>query len=183
MSDSPKTTHRHLPEQGKVYIGGIDKGDGALVGSYIEEAASKFKGKGPIQVHINSGGGNVLEGFQIIDTIRHLEREVMTIAHGQICSMAIPVLASGDKRYASSTTLFMTHEYSNSFDNKSVSIIEARMDATLKWQEFYAEFMAERTGKTKAFWKKIMKTVDHWFDAEKALEYGLIHEIRTPKKG
>ncbi len=39
------------------------------------------------------------------------------------------------------------------------------------------QFLAERTTKPYSFWASTGKHVDHHFDAEQALEYGLIDEI------
>lgn len=66
----------------------------------------------PIYIYINSPGGEIDDGFAIVDCIRNCKSTVYTIAQGEACSMGAMVLLAGDYRYASSHSTIMFHEAS-----------------------------------------------------------------------
>lgn len=135
----------------------------------------------PIHIRLNSGGGEVTAGLSIIDRIQESTCEINIHASGQICSMAVLILAAGDFRTANHLTQFMHHEevYDNSgrhSQNKGFVKFSERFDDMLcKW-------LATRTEKDAKFWKTTGVGVDHWFTASEAETYGLIHEVITTGK-
>jgi len=66
----------------------------------------------PIFIYINSDGGNIYDGFSIIDCIRNCKSVIYTIVLGEACSMGAEILLAGDYRYASSNSTIMFHEVS-----------------------------------------------------------------------
>lgn len=130
----------------------------------------------PITIRLNSGGGQVTSGLSIMDRIQESPCEIHIHASGQVCSMAILILAAGDFRTANTLTQFMHHEevYDSSgrhSQNKGFVKFSDRFDDMLcKWLE-------TRTDKDAKFWKTTGVGVDHWFTAQEALSYGLIHEV------
>ena len=68
----------------------------------------------PINLMINSPGGDIYEMFGIIDYIESLDVKVNTICRGRAMSAAALVLASGTgQRVASKRTTIMLHEGSS----------------------------------------------------------------------
>ncbi|NBX85790.1 MAG: hypothetical protein EBQ80_00870 [Proteobacteria bacterium] len=141
-----------------------------------------MKRKGPLTVFVNCVGGLVDEGFQVADTIRLLDRKVITVAQGRVNSMAVLIFAAGDERHATPLTTFMTHEYSSQYDRQGISQIGIRQENLQLQLKLYAQFMAERTGKTAAFWLERMKPLNHYFDVETAKKYGLVQKVVRGRK-
>jgi len=173
---------RFILKEGIDIVNRIISIDGSITQkSYIkfdrQLALLETTGVGPIDIYINSPGGDVYSMFAYIDRIQSSGCDINTIATGLVASAAIGILAAGDKRFATPHTSFMHHSSSygagfdrlSSHDNelKHVKDLEARI----------CKFLAKQTGSSYAFWKGTGKHIDHYFDAEKAKEVGLIHEI------
>lgn len=129
-----------------------------------------------INIRLNTPGGSVFAGNSMVDRILSSTCPIHIHAYGEISSMGIFILASGDTRSSSSLTAFLHHEDSYEVDgrhshNKNYIKFAERQDMVMcKW-------LSTRTKKDMTFWKKTGVEVDHWFTADQALEYGLIHEI------
>ena len=68
--------------------------------------------KKPIQMYINSPGGEVISGLQIYDTMKMIKAPVQTICTGMAASMAAVLLAGGEKgmRGALPNSSIMIHQ-------------------------------------------------------------------------
>ena len=64
----------------------------------------------PIQLILNSPGGNVYDGFAIIDAIEQSVTPIHMTILGQAQSMGFAIATCGTYRYASKRTTFMYHE-------------------------------------------------------------------------
>lgn len=134
-----------------------------------------------IEIIISSFGGCQYAMFAAYDMIRSLVCNVKTIACGKIMSAAPLILSAGDERYCYPTTQFMVHEAHYEIEgrhNNSVTTIEHYKDLTKLW----AEKMAERTLLSVKQWLNLTERTgrDKYFDANKALEYGLVDGILMP---
>lgn len=67
---------------------------------------------GKINVHINSYGGEVAEGFAIYSTLVNHPAKVVTYCDGFACSAASVVFMAGDERIMGDTSLLMIHNAS-----------------------------------------------------------------------
>lgn len=139
------------------------------------------KSNDPISIRLSSSGGNVAIGLSIIDRIENSDCEVHIHASGEICSMAIIILAAGDFRTCHPLTQFMHHE--ETYDspgrhsqNKSFVKFSERFD------EMLCKWLSNRTKRDAKFWKTTGVGIDHWFTADQAEEYGLIDEIVRVKR-
>jgi len=136
--------------------------------------------KKDIYLYINSGGGSVIDGLAIYDTIQHIDADVVTVCMGQAASMAAILLASGapGKRQALPSSRVMIHQSRVTYQNVTITHTEQKID--LKENErLEAVCNAILAKHTKQSDKKIKKDceVDRWFDPEAAKKYGLIDEI------
>lgn len=64
----------------------------------------------PIILYINSPGGNISDGFALIDAIKASETPVYTVNLGCCDSMALLVFMSGDKRFSMMHSEFLLHD-------------------------------------------------------------------------
>lgn len=63
----------------------------------------------PIEMFINSPGGNVTDGFAIIGAMEMSETPIITYGIGLVASMALGIFVKGDVRIAHRYTRFMYH--------------------------------------------------------------------------
>ena len=69
----------------------------------------------PVLLYINSPGGSITAGFQIIDVIKLSETPVYTINFGTWYSMAFLIGICGKKRFASPSATFLLHDGTTGF--------------------------------------------------------------------
>ncbi len=130
-----------------------------------------------ITIVINTLGGDVEAALGIIDRIRNSSSNIHTIGTGVIMSAGIPILAAGITRKATKYARFMYHCPSMNLPFNRISNVESEVKYTKELGRIMDHFLAEVTSKPYAFWVTLGKHIDHNFNADQALEYGLISEI------
>ena len=134
----------------------------------------------PINVIIDSVGGDVYEMFGIIDYIESLERnsniKVNTICRGKAMSAAAMILACGTgKRLASKRSTIMIHEGSSMQAGKS-SDLKAAHKYNAHLEDMANSILGEKTTKDKKFWSEQTKT-DLYLSSKDAQKLGVIDGI------
>ncbi len=130
----------------------------------------------PINLLINTNGGDVYEANGIIDYIETLSVPVNTIARGRAMSAGAMILCCGTGvRAASKNTTIMMHEASAELFGKS-SDIKANADHIDQLEEDFYKVLSKKTSQTEEFWRKACRK-DFYISAEKALELGVIDKI------
>jgi ATP-dependent Clp protease protease subunit len=136
-----------------------------------------------IFLYINSPGGLAYAGMAIYDVIQHVRPEVSTICVGMGMSAAAMILCGGaaGKRLALPSAKIMIHQGSAG-TRGAPRDMEIHLREVMATTRRMAEIIAHHTGKP-------IEQVEHDIDrdyfmtAEQALEYGLIDEILTPRRG
>lgn len=130
--------------------------------------------KKPIQMYINSPGGEVISGLQIYDTMKMIKAPVQTICTGMAASMAAVLLAGGEKgmRGALPNSSIMIHQPMGGAIGQATDIAIANERIQFYKNKLY-NILAEATGKPI---EKIYEDCerDYWLSASNAVEYGLI---------
>ena len=130
----------------------------------------------PINLLLNSNGGDVYEALGIIDYIESLEVPVNIIARGRAMSAGAMILCCGTGvRAASKSTTIMVHEASAEIFGKSADI-KANADHIDELEEDFYKIMAIKTNQNEEFWRKACRK-DYYMTAQKALELGLIDKV------
>jgi len=130
----------------------------------------------PINLMINSPGGDIFEMFGIIDYINSLEVKVNTICRGVANSAAAIILACGTgSRMMSKHSSVMFHQ-SSSFSGGKVGDVSAHLDKCKDNEELIYTLLATKTKKDKEWWKENMRS-DLYLTAEQLIEYGVIDNI------
>lgn len=101
----------------------------------------------PITLYINSPGGDVISGLQIIDTMYSLQSEVYTVCTGQCASMAAVILSAGEKRMILPHARVMIHQVSSGTQGK-VFNMKAAYEETERLNDISMGILAENCGKT-----------------------------------
>lgn len=138
------------------------------------------KSNDPINIIINSDGGDVYEALGMIDYIQSLNVKVNTICRGRAMSAAALLLCAGTGiRAVSKNSTIMFHEMSSGIYGKS-SDMKANVQHMEKLEEILVSIMSDNSKKDGKFWKE--KTIkDYYLSPEEALELGVIDSIIEPK--
>jgi len=130
----------------------------------------------PINLLINTNGGDVYEANGIIDYMQSLSVPINVIARGRAMSAGAMILCCGTGlRAASKNTTIMMHEASAEIFGKTADI-KANADHINQLEEDFYALIASKTNQDEEFWRKACRK-DFYMSAEKALEYGIIDKI------
>ena len=134
------------------------------------------KATDPINVLLNTNGGDVYEANGIIDYIQSLSLPVNIIARDRAMSSGAMILIAGTGvRVASKSTTIMFHEASAELYGKTADL-KANADHIDELEEEFYTQMASKTKQDKEFWQKSCRK-DFYLTAQKALELGVIDKI------
>ena len=130
----------------------------------------------PINLMINSPGGDIYEMFGIIDYIESLDVKVNTICRGRAFSAAAIILVCGTgNRMMSKRSTVMFHQ-SSSFLGGKMSDITAYLDNVKSLEKVIYGMLAEKTKKDAEWWKNKMRS-DMFLTSDELLEIGVIDQI------
>jgi len=134
--------------------------------------------KKPINVFINSPGGEITAGMLMYDVIQSSETPIRLYCMGRAYSMAAILFASGNHgRYMFSHSKLMVHEplLGNHVSGNSSSI-KSISDSLLESKKKMNEILAKHTGKTESEIEEAT-SFDHYFSATESIDFGLCDGI------
>ncbi|MGM0507786.1 MAG: ATP-dependent Clp endopeptidase proteolytic subunit ClpP [Fusobacteriota bacterium] len=136
-----------------------------------------------IIMYINSPGGVITSGLAIYDTMQYINAPVSTVCVGQAASMGALLLTAGEKgkRYALPNSRIMIHQPLGGARGQATDI-EIHTKEILRMRKITEEILAKRTGKDIEQIKKDTDR-DNFMSANEAVEYGLIDEVFSEKRG
>lgn len=134
-----------------------------------------------ITMYINSPGGNIIDGFGLIDTMGMIKSDIVTVGTGMAASMGSLLISSGarGKRKALENSWVMLHQLSSGIQGKFKDIIVEAEFCKRLTEKLY-NHLAQRTGRTYDEIKEACENGDKWFSAEEAKDFGLIDEVIYP---
>jgi prepilin-type processing-associated H-X9-DG protein len=125
---------------------------------------------GPIEVHINSPGGEVDEGITIYNTLMQ-RKDVTTVIDGTAASIASVIAMAGSPILIARQGELMVHDgftmaIGNAQDMRDLA------DHLDRKSNNIASIYSEHTGKPVDYWRNVMKA-ETWFTAQAAIDEGL----------
>jgi len=150
----------------------IGEGGWFYEGLTAKSFAAQLAGiKGPIDVHINSYGGDVADGQAITNTIRQYKGAKRTIVDGMACSAASVIMLAGDEVIVEPGGMVMIHDAFGGCvgDAADMAAFAAVLD---KISDNIAQQYADKAGGTAAEWREVMRG-ERWYTADEAVEAGL----------
>jgi ATP-dependent Clp protease protease subunit len=134
--------------------------------------------RSPIKIIINSDGGDVYSGFGIVEAIQNSETPIYTICHGQAQSMALLVLAAGNKRFIGAYSTVMYHEISWEVDYQPRKHHKQELIEGDRSQEIYDSLLMKFTNLNHKQLSIHKEASSYWYlNAEDALRYNIVDEI------
>lgn len=135
----------------------------------------------PLTVIIDSPGGSIQAGFQLIDVMEASPCVIRTIALGSACSMGAVILAAGTPghRSISARSKVMIHEpLITGGVGGSTSQIESIANNLKERRETINKMLCKYTGQSMEAMQQAT-SFDHWFDASEAVAFGLADNLAT----
>lgn len=117
-----------------------------------------------IYIYLNTPGGRIDTGAQIISTMHSSGAKIITVAEGEVCSLGTMIFLCGDEMILQDHSLFMIHNHSGGATGKGHEYLAAA-EGTSKWFEEMAKIVY--TGfLTDDEFRLMMNGKDYWFTAE-----------------
>lgn len=131
--------------------------------------------KGALEVHINSGGGDVFDGIAIGNAIRAHKGPVTTVVDGLAASIASVIMQAGAERVVQPGAMVMIHDAFGLCVGNAAEM--AKMAETLdQVSGNIAAIYADRGGRSAAEWRDAM-TQETWYTADETVAAGLADRV------
>lgn len=154
--------------------------EGKYSEEYVEQEIDKvINSLSPeITLVINSGGGDVTQGFAIIDILEELKSEygvnVKTHTVGTCASMAVAVLMAGDIRTSGKNTIFMLHQMNGGGIGSQTKIESAIQCMNILSKKYKSTILANSKITEDELCDILDKDKDYYFDIEQAQKWGFV---------
>lgn len=98
-------------------------------------------------LHVNTSGGRVDTGVQLINAMKNSEAKVVTILEGCAQSLGTLIFLSGDEMIVNDNCVMMFHNFNGGIVGKG-NEMAAELEATIKWintisRKIYVPFLTE----------------------------------------
>lgn len=136
-------------------------------------------GPGPVNVRINSPGGDVFQGVAIHSLLARHPGTVTTYVDGLAASAASFIMLAGDRIVAARNAFVMIHDamtytYGNGNTHRSSGELLDKVSDSI------ADMYAERAGEDAGHWRNLMTVNGEdgtWYTGAEAMDAGLVDEI------
>jgi ATP-dependent Clp protease protease subunit len=161
--------------------GGITSKNAAAVEAQLIALDREAPGK-PIILAINSPGGEVQAGLNIIDVMGSLQSPVYTVGFNMCASMAAVILTAGESghRTVFPNTAVLFHELSLGGIEGKISDQETILHDEKTQEEKLIAVIAEHSGQSKEDILNFIYGKDRWINAADAKRFGFIDSIEKP---
>ena len=137
-----------------------------------------------ITMYINSPGGSFTAMTAIYDTMQYIKPQIQTVCLGQAASAAAVLLAGGTpgKRLALPNARVLIHQPAMQGMQGQASDIEIVAEEIDRMRTWLEDTLAKHSGRTPEQFRRDIDR-DKILTAQDALEYGLIDQVLTSRKG
>lgn len=117
-----------------------------------------------IYIHLNTNGGQLDTGVQIINAMQNSAASIITVLEGMAHSLGTLIFLSGDEMVVNDNCMMMFHNWRGGVVGKG-NELTSELDATIKWfaalaKRIYIPFMSEDEVKS------LIKGEDIWMDSK-----------------
>lgn len=155
-----------------VYIYDEIGGFGVSSGSFLNDVRAI---QGPVNLHLNSPGGDVFDGLTIYQALKNRSEPTTVFIDGLAASIASVIAQGADKIVMAPKAQMMIHEgwTAAQGDSRDFAKLADLLDRT---SNSIASVYADRAGGSVDFWRDRMRE-ETWYSADEALEAGLVDEV------
>jgi ATP-dependent Clp protease protease subunit len=136
----------------------------------------------PVNLYINSPGGDMIGLFAIYDTMQFLQPAIATTCIGQAASAAAVLLAAGTPGMRSALPIarVLIHQPHGGAQGQSVDL-EIQVRETVEMRDRMVDILVTATGQTR---ERILKDIDRDYilRGDAAVGYGMVDEIITHRR-
>jgi len=160
-----------------IYIYDEIGGFGVSVGDFLAEVRGVA---GPLNLHLNSPGGDVFDGVAVYSALKRREEPTTVIVDGLAASIASVIALGADRVVMAPKSKMMIHDgwtaaAGNAGDfRKLVDLLDETSNTI-------ASVYDDKAGGGVDFWRERMRA-ETWYNADEALAAGLIDEIEGQSK-
>ena len=136
----------------------------------------------PINMYINSPGGQVYAGLAIYDAMQMISNPISTVAVGVTASFGTVLLAAGTKgqRYALPHATIHLHQPLGGAQGQ-VTDIEIQAKEFLRLRTNLNDILVQHTSQPLEVIERDTER-DYWMDAKMAVEYGIVDQVLGPQQ-
>ena len=136
-----------------------------------------------IHIHLNTPGGRLDTGVQIVNAMQNSQAKVITILEGMAYSLGTLIFLAGDEMVVNDHCMMMFHNFKGGILGKGQELV-AQLDATVKWfaamaKRIYVPFLTEQE------FERMIRGEDLWMhspEIRKRLDR-MIKQIQSNTKG
>lgn len=160
-------------------FGPIDGNTGFATCDFVIKANLLQMNNDPLTFLINSPGGDVNDGFAIIDIMETSRLPIHTIGTGIIASMALLILSAGEKgsRVLTKNTQIMAHQWMSGVEGKFHELMAVTNEHMRLKQMFINHFKRHSTMTEKQINDVLFSPSDRWLTPQECKKYGLIDHV------
>lgn len=131
----------------------------------------------PINMYINSPGGQVYAGLAIYDAMQMISNPISTVAVGVTASFGTVLLAAGTKgqRYALPHATIHLHQPLGGAQGQ-VTDIEIQAKEFLRLRSSLNDILVRHTGQPLEVIERDTER-DYWMDSRMAVDYGIVDQV------
>jgi len=136
----------------------------------------------PIQMYINSPGGQIYAGLAIYDTMQMITNPINTVAVGVTASFGTVLLSAGTtgQRFALPHATIHLHQPLGGVQGQATDI-EIQANEIMRLRKKLNSILAHHTGQSEEKIKTDTER-DYWLTAQDAVKYGLVDKVLEPSK-
>ena len=141
-----------------------------------EDKLLPVKSRKPIWLFLQSPGGAVVSGFNLIDVIESSSTPVYTVCFANCSSMAFHIFISGNKRYAFKNSVLLNHDGDTTISN-STSKARDTMQFFNTLEDRIKNHVLSHTKMTPEFYDSIYNKEYYMYANDKGKELGCVDYI------
>lgn len=150
--------------------------DGEISAKSIVDAIKDIGEVEKIDVHIDSYGGSVSEGWAIYNALRNTKAKIRTYGDGFVASAAVFPFLAGDERIASSLSAFFLHQVW-AYTKGNADELRKTADELEKMTEIGINAFVERAGMDAETVRNMMKD-ETWLSGQEAFDFGIATAVQ-----
>jgi len=144
------------------------------------ERMSQDRPKTPIEIHMNSYGGDIYPMLALYDVIQNSSCQIKFYGKGAIMSAATIIMCGCDERYLYPNSRVMIHAVSTEMSGTMLDT-KINIEESGYQQEKMEQIFEDNSRMPKNFWHEACKR-DLFLSAEECVQLGLADRIVHPKK-